>query len=75
MTIKQEAVNLVGKFQDLVLTNNYDEPDFKRQKISAIIVIDEILKLLPTIDFDKQSEDYEFLSDYYIQVKQEIENL
>ena len=75
MTIKQEAVNLVGKFQDLVLTNNYDEPDFKRQKLSAIIVIDEILKLLPTIDYDKQSEDYYFLSDYYIQVKQEIENL
>jgi hypothetical protein len=75
MTKKQEAVNLVGKFQDLVLTNNYDEPDFKRQKLSAIIVIDEILKLLPTIDYDKQSEDYYFLSDYYIQVRQEIENL
>jgi hypothetical protein len=75
MTKKQEAVNLVGKFQDLVLTNNYDEPDFKRQKLSAIIVIDEILKLLPSIDYDKQSEDYYFLSDYYIQVRQEIENL
>ena len=75
MTTKQEAINLVGKFQDLVLVNNYDEPDFERQKKSAIIVIEKILELLPTIDYDKQSEDYNFLTDWYCEVRREIETM
>jgi hypothetical protein len=75
MTEKQEAVNLVGKFQDLVLVNNYDEPDFNRQKQCAVIVIEKILELLPTIDYDKQSEDYEFLYDWYCGVRREIESM
>lgn len=75
MTPKQEAINLVGKFQDLVLVNNYDEPDFERQKESAIIVIEKILELLPTIDYDKQSEDYNFLTDWYCEVRREIETM
>ncbi len=74
MTEKQEAINLIGKFQDLVLVNNYDEPDFERQKKCAIIVIEKILELLPKIDYDKQGEDYEFLSDWYCGVRREIEN-
>ena len=75
MTEKQEAVNLLGKFQDLVLVNNYDEPDFNRQKQCAVIVIEKILELLPTIDYDKQSEDYEFLYDWYCGVRREIESM
>jgi hypothetical protein len=75
MTEKQEAINLVGKFQDLVLVNNYDEPDFNRQKQCAVIVIEKILELLPTIDYDKQSEDYEFLYDWYCGVRREIESM
>jgi hypothetical protein len=75
MTEKQEAVNLIGKFQDLVLVNNYDEPDFNRQKQCAVIVIEKILELLPTIDYDKQSEDYEFLYDWYCGVRREIESM
>jgi hypothetical protein len=75
MTEKQEAINLIGKFQDLVLVNNYDEPDFNRQKQCAIIVIEKILELLPTIEYDKQSEDYEFLYDWYCGVRREIESM
>ena len=75
MTEKQEAINLIGKFQNLVLVNNYDEPDFNRQKQCAIIVIEKILELLPTIDYDKQSEDYEFLYDWYCGVRREIESM
>lgn len=75
MTSKQKAVNLLGKFQDLVLVNNYNEPDFERQKKCAIIVIEEILELLPTIEYDKQSEDYEFLYDWYCCVRREIESI
>lgn len=75
MTEKQEAINLLGKFQDLVLVNNYDEPDFNRQKQCAVIVIEKILELLPTIEYDKQSEDYEFLYDWYCGVRREIESM
>jgi len=75
MTEKQEAINLVGKFQNLVLVNNYDEPDFNRQKQCAVIVIEKILELLPTIEYDKQSEDYEFLYDWYCGVRREIESM
>lgn len=75
MTSKQTAINLLGKFQDLVLVNNYNEPDFERQKKCAIIVIEEILELLPTIEYDKQSEDYEFLYDWYCCLRREIESI
>jgi hypothetical protein len=81
MTIKQTAQNLIDKYNSIIAEDIIDGKiiygvlTFNMAKNCAKLFCDEMLIQLNTIDFERQSEDYTFLTDFYIQVKQEIEKL
>jgi hypothetical protein len=69
MTPKEKAKELLNKYIDL---SGIFIGDYQPEKEMSLIVVDEIIKQLDTIEFDKQSEDYAFLIDWWNQVKEEI---
>jgi len=81
MTMKQTAQNLIDKYNSIIAEDIIDGKiiygvlTFNMAKNCAKLFCDEMLIQLNTIDFERQSEDYTFLTDFYIQVKQEIEKL
>lgn len=74
MTPQEKAKELFDKYAYFVRMYNDDTPRIDMQKQCALIAVDEIIQQLNTIDFDKQSEDYDFLIDWWNQVKIEIDN-
>jgi hypothetical protein len=79
--MKQTAQNLIDKYNSIIAEDIIDGKiiygvlTFNMAKNCAKLFCDEMLIQLNTIDFERQSEDYTFLTDFYIQVKQEIEKL
>lgn len=78
MTPKEKAEYLIKRYS--CLHHGIDEDLLEKVIISdyaiesASIAVDEIIQQLNTIDFDKQSEDYNFLIGYWNEVKEEIDN-
>ena len=81
MTTKETAENLIHKFGTIIADDIVDKKiiygilTFNMSKNCAKLFCNEMLKELNTIDFDKQSEDYEFLTEYWNKVKLEIDSL
>jgi hypothetical protein len=71
MTPKEKAEDLLKKYIEL---SGIFIGDYESEKEMSLIVVDEIIQQLNTIDFDKQSEDYEFLINWWGEVKEEINN-
>ena len=67
MTTKEKAEDLVDKMSPNC------EFEFESKKC-ALIVVDEILSQLQTIDYADYSEDYNFLIGWWNEVKKEINN-
>ena len=80
MTPKQTAQSLIDKYNSIIAEDIIDGKiiygvlTFKMAKNCAKLFCDEMLIQLNTIDFERQSEDYDFLTDYYNRVKLEIDN-
>jgi hypothetical protein len=70
MTPKEKAENLIKQYALLSWKGKEFELEYYKQ--CAFIVVDEMIRQLNYIDFDKQSEDYAFLTDWWNQVKEEI---
>jgi hypothetical protein len=81
MTTKQEAYELFLKFRNICIegvinnTPTYLVLIDKQAKEMTLIAVDKILSILPTIDYDKQSEDFEFFNSWYLEVKEEIKKI
>lgn len=76
MNPKEKALELVDKFRDI--ENKYKEyTDYKQAKQCALIVVDEIFKLLNDIWLDSftMGESNNKFYNYWQEVKKEIELL
>lgn len=67
MTSKDKAIELYIKYIDAYNDRNLQVSDYKFAKKCALIAVDEIINNI--IDDDKQ------ILNYWVEVKQEIENL
>ena len=70
MTPKEKAEELLKQYSLIFWKGK--EFEFQYYKQCVLIVVDEMIKQLNYIDFAKQSEDYEFLTDWWNKVKIEI---
>lgn len=81
MTAKETALFLFIRYKNIITEDIVDNKivygllTFKMAKKCAKLFCDDLIKEFNSIEFAKQSEDYEFLTDYWNEVKAEIDNL
>ena len=77
MTAKEKAIELVDKYSPFSVRNWYEDNEVAKE--CALICVDEILDNLPFRDygfkFDSICSRFKAVSEYWQEVKQEIEKL